>query len=365
MKINAQKIANELEKADKSLKSKSINPVLQYSKIDIFKDKVLITSTDLETTIVKEFKESNDQEISFLIKRSEGKNILKSFEIADFEIKENEIDFFNEKKKMTIPLINISEFPETKIDIYDENKITIDGNLLKSKLLKVIPFSAKEDQRYLFNTVYFLSEGNRLNIIASDTKRLCKTFIDLDENLNYIDAIIPIGFANTMTVTLNNNKCDCFIENKKIIVQQEDNDEKMSIISNLVEGKFPDYKMVIPKNPDLNFTVKLEEFQECLKNMSIFIDKELPFIIFNKQDGYFDVKIENNKGRGNYKLNYIDSNIEKKENTGVFKLNLNFLKDTINLMPESVNCQFIDTSKPFLFENSFENIDVIMVPAKI
>lgn len=149
------------------------------------------------------------------------------------------------------------------------------GNMLKS----VSYAQSKDENRYILNGVYFIFEDNALNLVATDGRRLALTSreIEVAEN-NGGSLILPaktvdelerlLGQGEDVKITFNDRQV-------AFTIHISDNSEKgglidsIYLVSKIVEGNYPNYKQVIPKETENRVKVERELMAECVQRAAL------------------------------------------------------------------------------------------------
>jgi DNA polymerase-3 subunit beta len=133
--------------------------------------------------------------------------------------------------------------------------------------------TARENTRYAINGVLLEREGNKLSIVATDGHRLalskgsCKA-----TKADNRSAIVPTKALNMLLRLFND-------PDQTVKVRIADNQilfasEETVLASNLVEGNFPPYKDVIPKDGDKKATLDTPSFQSAVRRASLLTNDE-------------------------------------------------------------------------------------------
>ena len=154
--------------------------------------------------------------------------------------------------------------------------------LLKNMIKQTIFAVSIDDTRPIFTGALFHIEEDILNLVTTDTHRLAwrKAKINLlNENKYDLNLIIPSKTLNELARIIK--------EDEPILVKGDQNQisfqtNETRIISRLIEGKFPNYKQVIPNNYNGLIRVKTKTLQSTLERASLFV---------NEKDGTSIVKL--------------------------------------------------------------------------
>jgi len=214
---------------------------------------------------------SGDQFVSFdlvndnlLVKTKLNTIILKSIPSEDFP---------------TIPLIEGEEF-------FIPAKKFIEG-------VKSVYYSASTSEiKPEIGSIYIYPEDDMLVFVATDSFRLAEKKVKVKQKLSFSGILIP--FKNTIEII---KVLEGFEGDLKITLQKNQisfSTSNIYLTSRVVDGSFPDYKQIIPKNPTTDVTLLKQDFMSSLKISNIFSDK-FNQVTFNIKPGekVFEIEAKN------------------------------------------------------------------------
>jgi len=308
--INQKDLQQSLSYCQGVIEKRSTLPILSNVLLDASDSKLKILATDLDlifinqisnVEILEEGKTTTTSSIMYDIIRkfSSGKKI--NFNLTS----ENKIQLESEKSIFNLNCINASEFPIT-----DEN---FSGNefVLKSKqLLKLLnkcKFSVSNDEtRHYLSGVYFhqtqIDDKFFLTAVATDSHRMSISKVLLKNKIEFDPVILPKKTIFQICALLEDYDGDVKISNHKSKIKFEL--ENSILISKLIDGKFPNYIQVIPKNNKKRLEVDLELFLSSVDRVaSVSLDKK-DGVKFNLVKDKLNLSVNNtSSGDGKESLN--------------------------------------------------------------
>lgn len=259
-----------LDQLQKTLVSniKSQIPILNNIFLEAKEEYLTTISTDLNISI--KYKQKIDIEKDGIICLP-GKKLIEIINNLEDEIV-IEVDNLKAKireKKSVFHLVGIeaSEFPQLP-EIEWKIKFDIKSNFILN-MIKMVIFSASSDETLVpFCGIYLELKDNKIKMITSDKHRLSVIIKDLDIKEN-ISVIIPIKTVYEIIKVLRGIDCDIkvCISDKEIGIETED----IIFISRLLEGKFPDYNKIIPKEGLREIELDKDIFYSILKRVSLMM----------------------------------------------------------------------------------------------
>ncbi|CUX95672.1 DNA polymerase III subunit beta [Candidatus Mikella endobia] len=252
-----------------------IFPILNNLLLQLIKNSLLLTGTDLEIEIVAKVVLNNFYETNI----ATTVPARKFFDICRGLPAESEIEVTLEGKRILIlsgrSRYLLSTLPAIEFPTLDYlQKILVQFNIKQSILKQLIEstqFSmAHQDVRYYLNGMLFETEGDTLRAVATDGHRLamCVVPVVIDNILPFHSVIIPRKSILELVRILDSNS------DKPVKVQIGSNNIRLSFsnyrfTSKLINGSFPDYRRVFPKNTDKNIEINCDALKKALTRAAI------------------------------------------------------------------------------------------------
>lgn len=248
--------------------------------------------------------------------------ILKSLNPCILDFSENnlqiKISAQNSKSKFNVSYMNGADFPEFPVMENIDNQFSIDANILFEALNNVYYCCSNDNTRFTLNGVFFKSINGKVDCVATDGRRLCITKIEGKDNISFV---LPIECIKILMRKLPGQKEIDVQYNQNFIEFHIGN---VSLISTLIDNRFPDYSKVIP---DYSNSVPIEiNVQELLVkvNRVFSIQPTHNQIVLNFSENNLTLKCQGELGTAidEYDL----------YNTQVLELGLNvlYLKETLS-----------------------------------
>ena len=194
-------------------------------------------------------------------------------EQINLELKENNLSIKTENHKSEIKGLDAKDFPIIP-DVGLEKSVDADAKNITFGLLQVIDFAALSQVRPELSGVYFHFSGNELKVVTTDSFRLSEKTILLDQKVEETNFILPRN-AGREIISLfseSENIKFCFSPNQIMVQSNFPDTEKVStqLVSRLIEGEYPDYKAVIPKEFKTQAILSRDEILSQIKSASLF-----------------------------------------------------------------------------------------------
>ena len=362
--VNQQDLQQALNYCQGVIEKRSTLPILSNILLDDSNSKLTITATDLDlifihqlnnVEILDEGKTTTTSSIMYDIirKLSSGKKI--NFTLTDI----SKLQVESEKSIFNLNCISATEFPLTD-ENFNENEFIIKSKQLL-KLLNKCKFSVSNDEtRHYLSGIYFhqteVEDKNYLTAVATDSHRMSISKIRLDEKIEFDPIILPKKTIFQLCSLLDSYDGDVKVSNLKSKIKFELNNS--ILISKLIDGKFPNYIQVIPKNNQKKLEIDLKLFLNSVDRVaSVSLDKK-DGVKFNLSNDTLNLSVNNtNSGDGKETLNVkFDHDLE-------ISFNSRYLIDVASQLDgDRVEIFFNDTGSPALIKDpgDFDSIYVVM-----
>jgi len=283
-----------LQSLNKVVPSRSIVPLVENFLFDLTADGLKITATDLETTLIAKIELDNvDGEGKVAIESKRLLDILKEFpqQPLSFEINEEsfEVIIRTETGKYSIPCnANVDEFPEPAALTVDKTiKFLVSSDVLKKGINSTFFATSDDDMRPVMNGIFIEIKPDNLTFVASDSHKLVRYRrydFEAKEESSFILAKKP---AELLRNILAKNEDDIKVEfdgrNAVFTISN------FTVVCRLVEGTFPDYENVMPKNNDKKVDIDSTIFHNTIKRVSLFANEASKLVKFRFEDNTIEI----------------------------------------------------------------------------
>ena len=362
--VNQQDLQQALSYCQGVIEKRSTLPILSNVLLDASNSKLTITATDLDLIFIHQIKnievleEGKTTTVSSTIydivrKFSSGKKI--NLSLSDT----NKLKVESEKSNFNLNCLGADEFPLTD-ENFNQNEFSIKSKQLL-KLLNKCKFSISNDEtRHYLSGVFFHQtqvEGkNFLTAAATDSHRMSISKIRLENEIEFESIILPKKTIFQLCSLLESFDGDVKISNVKSKIKFEINNS--ILISKLIDGKFPNYIQVIPKNNQKKLEIDLKLFLDSVDRVaSVSLDKK-DGVKFNLSKDVLNLSVNNtNSGDGKESLNV------KFDNELEISFNSRYLIDVAaQLDGDKIEIFFNDSGSPALIKDpsDFDSIFVVM-----
>ncbi len=155
---------------------------------------------------------------------------------------------------------------------------SIDAGILDSLISRTLFAAARENSRYAINGVLMVRDGKKLEMVATDGRRLAKSAVTIATSGDPAQCIIPskaLSMLQKLTADENEPVHIAITDNQAVFAfGDEPTDSRAVLTTNLVEGTFPPYEDVIPRDLDIKVTFNRDTLASAVKRAALLTNEE-------------------------------------------------------------------------------------------
>jgi len=263
-----QKLQEGISIVQKAITGKSTMSVLEGIYINANKNGLTLIGSDMDVSIETKVNADVINEGSIVIDAKIFGEIIRKLPNSEIKIETMDNDTVQitcEKSVFNVVYMNADEFPELP-KLNENMKVEVPQNILKN-MIKCTSFAIAQDEtRPILQGILFEVKDRTLNLVALDGYRLAIKSEYLDSDFD-IEIVIPGKTLNEVSKILEdvNDLVQITFTNNHILF----NLNKTRIISRLLEGKFVNYKSLLPEEHKLLVTVKKQDLQNGIERASL------------------------------------------------------------------------------------------------
>jgi DNA polymerase III subunit beta len=256
-----------------SAKSGTI-PILQNFLMETEGKGLKVVFTDLEMAVKHHINVDVKVEGSITIPMKKFMEIVQNLgEEADVNIsadESNRVAVNSGKSKFKLSGAPKSDYPVIP-DLDETNSFNIPAGLLSSMISGTVFSASTEDDRHFLNGLLWKNEKEKFSLIATDGRRLAVASTDEVKIKKDFKVIVPAKIMNELVKFI---KASAIGEKENITVGLSSNQigfkaAKTVFISRLIEGSFPAYEQIVPKNKELSVEMNAEKLLAVTKRAAI------------------------------------------------------------------------------------------------
>jgi len=210
---------------------------------------------------------------------------------VSLESSQNKLILKGGKSKFTLQTLPAEDFPLVQEAANFGPAFSVPQKTLKELLGQVSFSMAVHDIRYYLNGILFVAEGKQLSLVATDGHRLAFASAMLDVEVPKQEVILPRKTVLEMQRLLSDT--EGAIEMQFASNQAKFSFGGMEFVTKLVEGKFPDYNRVIPKNHKNAIVLGRQPLLASLQRTAILTSDKFKGVRLNIDPGTLRVASNN------------------------------------------------------------------------
>lgn len=244
-----------------------------------------------------------------------------------FTQEEGKILVSSGKSRFGLTTLSAADFPLTSMD---KEAATI--NISQAQLLQLLEATyfamAQQDVRYYLNGLFFEFSVNTIRAVATDGHRLALRSMNFQQKVPATQFILPRKGIMELIRLLDKDNTD------SLQLQASANTLKLSgpdftFVSRLIDGRFPDYQRVIPKNGDKIAQVDRDALRQVLQRVAILSNEKYHAVRLHFQHSLLSIHATNTEleeAQDELAIDYSGAAIE-------MGFNVNYFLDVLSVLP--------------------------------
>ena len=278
-KINRDHFSNGLAQVLNVVGSKAAMPILSNVLIEAEKDHISLTTTNLDLGIRCRIKAEVKDGGSVTLPVKRLATIVRELPNVDVSFDANashQVKIASGGSNFRIMGLGAEEFPKLP-DTGDDKSYTLDQGELATMLSNVSYAQSTDETRYILNGVYFNFKDGKLALVATDGRRLALVSKEMAVPAASAGAIILpaktvaellrlLGKGEKLKIAFNERRAAFQIDTGKDAGGLTDS---IYLFSKVVEGNYPNYQQVIPKETHQRIKLERELFLQCVHRAAL------------------------------------------------------------------------------------------------
>ena len=272
--VSSTELLSHLQAISRVISSKNTLPILDNFLFSLSGNDLEITASDLESTLITRMKlENASGDGTVALPARILLDTLKEFPVQPLAIDINPntlaVEITSENGKFNVVGQNGIDFPALPV-IKDEKKFAfrINADILLVGINKTLFATADDELRPVMGGIFIEASTDGITFVASDAHKLVRyrrSDTTADDNASFI---LPKKPASLMKNILPKEEGEVIVEfdDKNAFFNLND----YRVVCRLVEGNYPNYNSVIPKNNPRKITIDRVEFYNTLRRVSVF-----------------------------------------------------------------------------------------------
>jgi|SRR5690625_75016 len=302
-KIQRRHLAKRLQQAIQIISSKTVIPILSGLKLELNEQELILTGSNSDITIQAKIPQNIDGE-DIITNIQPGSIVLPVPQLPDIinKLPEDIVDFTVDENYKTVIKSgkavfrlygqSSDEYPKLSLQ-QNKSQLSINIKDLKKMIRQTVFAVSTMETRPIFTGVNMILENNQLTFTATDSHRLSRKTIAIEEHqLDQTNIVIPGKSLQELNRVLDekDEHVQVSLLNNQIIFSTEN----LFLSSRLLNGQFPDTNRLIPQDSETTMKVHVNEFIHMIERAAVLSNKE--------QNNVIDIETEDNLIRISSKL---------------------------------------------------------------
>ena len=360
--VNSLGLLKQLQLLNGVLNSNNTLPILDNFLFEMKQDELTLSASDLETSMNTRMAIQCKEEGMIAVPAKLLLDILKSLPdqplTFDVDGKTFGIEITSDNGKYKLTGQNGDEFPKAPA-MGASKALLIGADVLNRAISKTIFAAGNDDMRPIMSGVFFEIEPESVRFVATDAHKLVRvTRSDIGgESAAFIVPRKPLNLLKGALSSLKSEVNMQYTENNAMFTF-----ENVTLMCRLIEGKYPNYEAVIPKENPFKLTIDRLDFLNSIKRVSIFANRSTNQVRLKLTGSEIQLSAEDldfaNEAHEQLACTFVGDNME-------IGFNSRFLQDMLNnLDANNVHVEMSAPNRAGIItevEKSFENEDILML----
>ncbi|MFB9886090.1 DNA polymerase III subunit beta [Balneatrix alpica] len=326
-------------------------PVLSNVLLVAEGDRLSLTGTDLEVELIgRAHLEQPAVAGSITVPARKLMDICKSLpdqSVLEMEVQEQKMTLRSGRSRFTLSTLPASEFPSVE-DSPRSFEFTLEQQQLKRLIDRTAFAMAQQDVRYYLNGMLLEVISGRVRMVATDGHRLATCALDLEVNPEgKQQVILPRKGVLELVRLLTEGEAQVRMVVGTNHIRAHVGD--FVFTSKLVDGRFPDYERVVPRNGDKLLVADRQELRLVLQRAAILSNEKYRGVRLNMQPGQLQVFANNPEQEEAEESLQVDYQYDPLE----IGFNVNYVLDVLNaLSQEQVQFTLSDPNSSALVQEA-------------
>lgn len=271
MKITLEKstISAALSKVAGICPSRSTIPILQNIKLSARNGILYLTASDMEITAYTHIQATVEQEGDTTLPAAALSDICKksASDTVALTVTGDKATISGGRSRFTLGALPAEDYPHDMTISHDVAGMTMKASELLNIIDKTLPCVSVEETRHYLGGIFMHTDEGTLNAVATDGNRLAHLTL---ADMGSISSVLTPRKAMAQLAKMFDGAEDVTVrtsENKVAFAS-----ERMTVVSKLVDGQFPDYQRIIPRTFLRTFKVSSVAMREAIDRVAVARD---------------------------------------------------------------------------------------------
>ena len=287
LQVTQENLAKALNTVARTANTRGTLPIISNVLLKVVNNRLSIAATNLDIAITQFIGSKVTQPGAITVPARLMQDFVSSLPggVIDLKLTDNKLHIAAGKYQSIINGITADDFPVMPA-ITEGQSWTIDGSILKAGLQQVIVAASNDEARPVLTGVYFHSFEGSLYLAATDSYRLAeKKLISTTTDINLL---IPASAMQDLLRILSDYEelVEVTHDDQQVLFRVGD----VELVARLIEGKYPDYRKLIPSSFATTATLKRVELANITKVSSLFARESAGSITIHAEENQVSIR---------------------------------------------------------------------------
>lgn len=278
LQVTQENLTKALNTVARIATSRGTLPILSNVLLKTVDNQLSISATNLDIAISQYIGSKIEQEGAITVPARLMQDFVGNLPsgIINLNLTDNKLQITTDKYQSTINGVGAEDFPVMPA-ITDGQSWSVDASTLKAGLQQVIVAASNDEARPVLTGVYFQTVDGQLYLAATDSYRLAeKRLMATDEDINLL---VPANALQDLLRVLgdNDDQVEIVHDDQQVLFRTSG----VELVARMIEGKYPDYRKLIPASFATSATLKRSELTNITKVSSLFARESAGSITIN------------------------------------------------------------------------------------
>ena len=362
--IERNHLIKPLQQVSGALGGRPTLPILGNLLLKVEDNTLFMTATDLEVELVARIALEGDFEAgSITVPSRKFLDICRGLPddaVITFVLDGDRVQLRSGRSRFSLATLPAADFPNIE-DWQSEVEITLSQNELRTLIEKTQFSMANQDVRYYLNGMLFEIEGALLRSVATDGHRMAISQTTLVGEFESQQVIVPRKGVQELVRLLDAPENPVTLQIGQSNVRADVNN--FTFTSKLVDGRFPDYRRVMPQSTTKTLEASCEELRQAFSRAAILSNEKFRGVRVNLSGS--EMRITANNPELEEAEEMLDVSFQGDDLEIGF--NVSYVLDILNtLRCEQVRVSMSDANASALIENAVdESAMYVVMPIRL
>lgn len=326
LQVTQENLNKALSSVARVANSRGTLPILANVLIKTVNNRLSIAATNLDIAINHYIGAKVSSEGSITVPARLMQDFVSSLPsgVITLDLDDYRLNIATDQYQSVINGVSADEFPVMPA-ISDGKKWTLSGPQLKKSLQQVVIAASTDEARPVLTGVLLHSDNGTLFMAATDSYRLAEK--QLDNSTEAVEMLVPVSAMQDLLRLLGDFEGDVTVtsDEQQVLFQVGD----VELVARLIEGKYPDYRKLIPQAFATTATLKRADLLNVTKVSSLFARESAGSITINIDESAQNVSIRSVASQLGENTATADAKVT---GTGVITLNSRYLLDALHAL---------------------------------